>query len=106
MINFTEANAPARKIAIYYSEKLNDGLAYELFENGVDISSEEQATDLVRFFWKMADEAVQEQENNTGLATEYDLEFWMEKLMNIVIGYFSRQGYKEVWVRESNRINS
>ena len=105
MINTTEDTQPAIIIAIHYAQKLNSNLATQVFQSGKDISTKEEAAELTIFFWNMLDEAVTDQENNIEIAGVYDLEHWMEKLMNITIGYLSRRGFKDEWTKISNQLN-
>ena len=105
MINFTDINMRAKDIALYYANKMENELAIKLFSGYQEITTREEAIQITDFFWNMVDEASEDQENNIQIAGTYDLEFWMEKLMNITIGYFTRCGFKDVWTDESNRIN-
>ena len=105
MINFTETNMPAKNIALHYAKKLNNQLALNVFKGNSDIASKEEAIEFAEFFWTMTDESVEDYEKGIEVAGETDLVHWMEKLMNITIGYMNSCGYKEQWTTESNRIN-
>jgi len=105
MMNFTEVNVPAKKIALHYAQRLNNQLAINVIEGRSEILSKDEAIKFTAFFWEMVDESVEDDKNNIEVVGVTDLEHWMEKLMNIIIGYMNRSGYKEEWTRESNRIN-
>ena len=105
MMSFTERNQPAKDLALYYAKKPGDGLAVKLILAKQELVSEEEAIHVTRFFWSMADEASNDQENRLEIVGVYDLEFWMEQLMNIIVGYLARCGFKEQWISESKCIN-
>jgi hypothetical protein len=105
MMNFTEINKPAKHVALHYAQKLDNIFAADVIAGKKEISNKEEAVELTNFFWKMTDESVKDYENNVEVAGVKDLEHWMEKLMNIIIGYLTCCGFKDEWTRESNRIN-
>ena len=105
MLNFTDKNMSAKEMALHYANKLKHNLAIETIHGNKDITTKEEAIELTDFFWSMTDEAVKDEQNNIEVVGVNNLQFWMEKLMNIFIGYLSRCGFKDEWVRESNRIN-
>ena len=105
MITFTEINQPAKLLGLHYAKQLKNEFAEEVIKGDKDVSSKEEAIEFTNFFWQMTDQAVIDQENENQVAGIHDLEFWMEKLMNITIGYLSSCGYKDQWTIETNRIN-
>jgi hypothetical protein len=105
MMNFTETNKPAKDVALHYAKKLNNSFVADVINSKKEITNKEDAIAFTNFFWKMTDESVDDYENNIEIAGVTDLEHWMEKLMNITIGYLTRCGFKEEWIEESNRIN-
>lgn len=105
-MNFTETNKPAMEVALHYAKKLDNTFAADVIAGKKEISSKEEAIAFTAFFWEMTDESVKDYEEGIEVAGVTDLEHWMEKLMNITIGYMSRCGFKYEWTQESNRINS
>ncbi len=105
MMNFTQTNKPAMCIALHYAQKLDNTFVADVITGKKEISSKEDAIAFTAFFWEMTDESVKDYENGVEIAGVSDLEHWMEKLMNITIGYLTRCGFKGEWVKESNRIN-
>ena len=104
MIDFHD-QGEALELTKYYAEKLDSQLALEIINNNRDISNIEEARELTRFFWAMADLAAEDYEQGADIASSYDLERWMEKLMNIFIGYMKKFGFFQIWTDESNDIN-
>jgi len=105
MMNFTETTLPAKNLALHYAEKLNNQLAINIIQGKSDLKNSDEAIQFTAFFWAMTDESVEDYENNIEISGVTDLQHWMEKLMNITIGYMKSCGFKEEWTRESNRIN-
>lgn len=106
MIDFPAHLKPAQPVALHYARTLGCPLAEEVLQAKRDISNNEEAIELTRFFWEMADSAAEDQESGAEIAGVTDLQHWMEKLMNLMIGYCKERGYFEQWTDESNRINS
>lgn len=105
MIDFTETNMPAKKVALHYAQKLNNQLVINILQGEGNLKTSDEAKEFTAFFWAMTDESVEDYENNIEIAGVTDLDHWMEKLMNITIGYMKSCGYNEEWTKESNRIN-
>jgi len=105
MMNFTETNMPAKNVALHYAEKLNNQPAISIFQGKSDLKTSNEAIEFTAFFWAMTDESVEGYENNIEITGVTDLGRWMEKLMNISIGYMNSCGFKEEWTSESSRIN-
>ncbi len=45
----------------------------------------------------MLDLSAQDEEKNTVILGEKSLQFWMERLMNIIGGYLQKIGYRYEW---------
>ncbi|VAW67464.1 hypothetical protein MNBD_GAMMA10-21, partial [hydrothermal vent metagenome] len=50
-----------------------------------------------RFFWEMLDASAYDQENANIIAGEVNLQYWIERLMNIMGGYLKQSGYEAEW---------
>lgn len=105
MMEFNEYNQSAKKVALHYAKKLNSKYAEDVLKGERDINCKEDAKLLTQFFWSMSDEAAEDHLNDVEVEGGVDLEFWLEKLMNIFIGYMNKMGFNQCWVDESNRIN-
>ena len=53
----------------------------------------------------MIDQAVDDQDEGIDIEGVSDLQFWMEKRMNIVMGYLKRIGMYHVWNDVSDEVN-
>lgn len=82
----------------YYAKKLNDTVTLEILRRG-EVLSEDEATHLSRFYWRMVDASIEDEKNNVILPWAEGAEFWNEKLMNSLSGYLERAGYEEQWDR-------
>jgi len=105
MINTTKDLQPAIALALHYAQQLNSNLATQVFQCSKEILTIEDATELTMFFWNMTDEAIADQDNNLEIAGVYDLEHWLEKLMNLTIGYLSRRGFKDEWNKTTSQLH-
>ncbi|MDH5182042.1 MAG: hypothetical protein OEY07_20455 [Gammaproteobacteria bacterium] len=105
MMKFSETNLHAKGVAVQYAAKLGNDLAKRVCQAESEVTCKEEAIELIEFYWSMVDEAADDQENNIEIAGVTDLNFGMERLMNISIGYLAKCGYKSEWTDEYNRIN-
>lgn len=105
MMEFTQQNETARRVALHYAERLDNVLATSVLTGGRTIDSFSDAVEFTNFFWTLTDLAVEDHENDIEVIGGGDLEFLMEKLMNIFIGYLKESGFYQAWVDESNRLN-
>ncbi|MGL6161809.1 hypothetical protein [Microbulbifer sp.] len=105
MMKFSDHLKPAQEVALHYANKLKNSLAARVLAGEKDISTVDEAVELTRFFWEMTDCAVDDQKGGVEVAGTSDLEHWMERLMNVFIGYFKDMGFQQQWIEESNRIN-
>ncbi len=53
----------------------------------------------------MSDLALEDYQNDIQLEGGVDLDHWLEKIMNIFIGYLKKLSFQQQWIDESNRIN-
>lgn len=97
MLDFSGNDQKAKLIAIHYAESLNDKFVLALLENNGAVSDKTQATTLAKFYWAMLDQSAQDKENNIVVLEESDLQYWMERLLNIIGGYMEGNGYGDIW---------
>lgn len=105
MLNFSEHNAPAQYIASHYARITGNDYALRVISQDADITTPEEAEEITRFYWAMVDLAVEDQEQGKEIEGATDLEFWMEKLLNILMGYLNRIGYGDNWAKVSDEVN-
>jgi hypothetical protein len=105
MIKFSEHDVYAQKLAIHYANMLGDEYASRVMSLSAEISTQEEAENITRFYWAMVDLAVEDQEHGREIEGTTDLEFWMEKLLNIIMGYLNRIGFREQWAKTSDELN-
>lgn len=80
----------------YYLDKMNDTQAKRLLA-AAHLGSSNDAEYLAKFFWRMVDFSIAEEEQGIELSWPESREFWNEKLMNSISGFIEREGYGEVW---------
>lgn len=97
MLDFSGDDEKAKLVIIYYSERLNNQLVYNLVQNNDEIKNSEEARVLSIFYWKMLDSSVEDKELGTIVLGETDLQYWMERLLNIISGYIESIGYESEW---------
>ena len=105
MISFSENDLYAKKLAIHYAKVLGNNYAEKILILSADITTPEDAEQITRFYWAMVDLAVKDQQQGKEIEGIVDLEHWMEKLLNIIMGYLNRVGLGEYWSKISNEIN-
>lgn len=105
MLEFMDYEAGAQVVAVHYAITLKNEFAYAVLTQKAEISSKKDAEALTRFYWEMVDQAVDDQENGTDIQGVSDLQFWMEKLLNIIMGYLKSIGMADVWNDVSDEVN-
>lgn len=86
---------------LYYAQRLNDTLTQTILNNGV-VASDTEAEHLARFFWRMVDKSIEDEQQNIPLPWPENAEFWNEKTMRSISGYLERAGYEAIWERVSD----
>lgn len=97
MMNFNEYNQPAKKLVLHYAKVLKCNLAKEIASGSANLSNKEEAESLALFFWRMTDQAVDDENNSKEIEGISDLQSWLEKVLHIFTGYFKKQGYEKEW---------
>lgn len=105
MLTASQDDQAAIAIAQHYANKLGSDFAVKFFTMQSSVTSKCEAEYLVRFYWNMVDQAAEDQEQGVIVEGVSDLQFWMEKLMNIVLGYLKRVGMADVWNDVSDQVN-
>lgn len=97
MLDFSGNDAKAKLIALYYADKLMSPNLLEILSAKRNVADREEAIVLAKFYWKMLDASVQDEVNHVEVLGEVGLQFWMERLLNIVGGYLAKIGYEDEW---------
>lgn len=103
MMNFNEFDQPAKAITLHYANRLNNELAAKVITGDTNISSKEEVENLAYFFWVIADEAADDEENNVAIDGYSDLQSWLEKAMHIFSSYIKKQGFADQWCEASRK---
>jgi len=97
MLDFSGGDEKAKLVALHYAKELDNNFVLELINKDQEVKNSEQAIDLAQFYWLMLDLSAQDEEKNTVILGEKSLQFWMERLMNIIGGYLQKNGYSCEW---------
>jgi len=88
---------------LHYAKKLNDDKTLELIKAGI-VKNSNDAVYLSKFFWRMVDSSIEDEESGAELPWPEGAEFWNEKIMNTLSGYLERAGYEDEWDSVVNEI--
>jgi hypothetical protein len=97
MLDFSGGDEKAELVLLHYAKQFNDEFIIQLVERKADIQNRNEAICLAKFYWKILDSSAQDHENRVVVMGESDLQFWMERLLNIIGGYLSKIGYSHDW---------
>jgi len=81
---------------LHYAHKLKDDKALELIKAGI-VNNSNDALYLSKFFWRMVDSSIEDEEAALALPWSEGAEFWNEKIMNTLSSYLDRAGYESEW---------
>lgn len=98
MLNYSDVDIPLKEIAVFYAKKVGRKKPEEFFKGAFSLTNSDEALEVARAFWEMAELASTDHLNNTSIFEGEDLEFWMHKLFNKVYGYYEKHGFKEQWI--------
>ena len=104
MLDFSANDEKAKLVALHYANQFNDTDIVELLENQRVVKDREEAIKLAEFYWKMLDASAGDQENGVEVLGETGLQYWMERLLNIISGYLARVGYEKEWEKVCNEM--
>ena len=86
-------------VALYLADLLQDERAKSLLESG-NITSNDDATYLSKFFWKMVKLSEEENRRSLNIPCEGNAQFWTERLYNTFGGYLDSIGFGDEWDKE------
>jgi hypothetical protein len=104
MLDFSGRDEKAKDVCLYYADKLKASSLVEILASKASVSNKEEALELSCFFWRMQDSAIEDRDNGIEVLGEADLQFWMERSMNIISGYLYSIGYEEQWEQASDEV--
>ncbi|TQV83988.1 hypothetical protein FKG94_04765 [Exilibacterium tricleocarpae] len=104
MLDFSGNDQKAKLVALHYANQFDDLITIELIENKREVTDKDEARKLAEFYWKMLDASAEDQENGVKVLGEVGLQYWMERLLNIVGGYLSSIGYEDEWNKVCDEI--
>lgn len=102
MLNFSGRDQKAQEVCLYYVDKLGAENLKGILQSSASVTSQDEALQLSKFFWKMLDASIADRDNDVEVLGETDLQFWMERSMNIISGYLSKIGYDEEWEKATD----
>lgn len=102
MLNFSGRDQKAQDVCLYYVDKLGAETLKDILQSNAPVTSKDEALQLSKFFWKMLDASIADRDNGVEVLGETDLQFWMERSMNIISGYLSKIGYEEEWEKATD----
>jgi len=91
-----------REFALHYARQLDDKRVLEILQNG-RVANRDDAIQLSRFFWKMVDASIAEEQSGDPLPWDENAEFWNEKLLYSFSGYLQRAGFEDAWDEVSDQ---
>jgi len=97
MLKYRERTVKAKEIAIHYAKQLADENTQAIVAGERDVKNNDEAIALSIFFWAMLDQSVLDAENGVEVEGENNIQFWVEKLMNIFHGHLEEIGYVKEW---------
>ncbi|WP_431685700.1 hypothetical protein [Hahella sp. NBU794] len=101
MIDFSGRDEAAQDVMAHYALRFGDPFIVGLSQNAVPVATPEQATELAEFFWWMLDQSIADGES--GKLYDANVPFWVERLMTIISGYLTVQGFEKEWEIVSDR---
>ena len=105
MLNFSNQDRQAQTIAMHYAKRMSNQYALEVFLLTSDINTPAEAALITEFFWNMVDAAAEDEEQGSEIEGVIDLQYWMQRLMNILAGYMNKIGFGDKWVEISDSAN-
>lgn len=97
MLDFTGNDKKAKLIALHYASEMSDEFIIDMISHDKDVINSDEATRLSKFYWSMLDLSAKDEEEGNEVLGEVGQQYWMERLLNIVGGYLSKNGYDAQW---------
>jgi len=104
MLDFSGNDEKAKLVATHYATQFNNSTVLEILNQPRGVQNKNEAIILSNFFWGMLDASALDKENGKVVLDETDLQFWIERLMNIIGGYLKQNGYEAEWGKVSDEV--
>jgi hypothetical protein len=85
-----------KEYVVHFAKKMDDTKLLSIIQSG-EVKSEEEAEYLSKFFWRMVDKSIEDEELGISSVFVESNEFWNEKIMYSISGYLERIGYENIW---------
>ncbi len=102
MLDFSGKDQKAQDVCLHYAKQLGKDELLDIIKCKAPVTSKEEALALSLFFWQMLEASADDRDNGAEVLGETDLQHWMERSMNIISGYLSRNGYEAEWEKVSD----
>ena len=102
MLDFSGKDQKAQQVCLHYAKQFGAENLIGIIHGKDSVGSKDEAIELSRFFWKMLEAAADDRDQGTEVLGETDLQYWMERSMNIISGYLDRIGYEDEWDKISD----
>ena len=97
MLFYRDRTQKAKEVAMHYAKEHADDAVQLIVAGERDVKSKEEAIALCEFLWEMVNHAAEDAENRVEVAGESNVQFWVEKMYNIIYGHLGDIGYLEEW---------
>lgn len=97
MLDFIGKEQKAQLMCLHYAKELNAHNLVAILDCRAPVKSKEEAEALAKFFWNMLDASAADKDNSVEVLGERDLQYWMERNMNIFLGYLYQIGFGDEW---------
>jgi len=102
MLDFSGGDEKAKQVMLHYASELKNSYIQSVLTNNVNVEDSSEARKLADFYWLMLDKSAEDKELGKVVLGESDLQYWMERLLNIVSGYLESMGYGKEWEQASD----
>jgi len=92
MLDFSGNDEKAELVALHYARQFNNVIVLEILNQPRGVQNEAEA-----FILDMLDASAFDKENGIVVLDEPDLQYWMERLLNIIGGYLDKGGYGAIF---------
>ncbi|MDH5179812.1 MAG: hypothetical protein OEZ39_04460 [Gammaproteobacteria bacterium] len=99
MLDFSGGDGKAKLVAVHYAEEFNNKIVLDILVQPRNVQNRDEAIILAQFFWDVLDATARDRENGKIVLEEANLQYWVERLMNIIGGYLKKTGYEAEWDR-------
>ena len=97
MLDFSGNDEKAELVAIHYAEQFNNKIVLEILKTPRGVKNSKETIILSNFFWDTLDATTLDRVNGKIVLDEANLQYWIERLMNIIGGYLKKSGYEAEW---------